>query len=363
MTRTFCGHPLSVVLAALLLTFAASVQAYSVSGEIRGWVNGAMAYDREEFLVDGPVLFDDWDSAVGVNQGAESGYVTNLSTAQVGTFMSASDLDPDSYDSAPGAYALARFDDHISFTVPEGTYPAGVYASLAGFAIGHLEAVGEVGGLYASARAQITLNFGLDSFVLTETAKGIGPTAIDINQTFTLVAQLVAPGQSVPAGGLQTNHYVSAYLQTNGVALHAYGYVNVPDSSWMIGDLYSGAGFTSLSVPVGVTWSSESGVFLSQSDSDSDGIADAIDNCLLVANSNQIDADADGLGNLCDADLNQDCYVNAADLGLLKSVFFSADPVADFDSSGSVNAIDLGLMKLAFFKAPGPAAEPNLCSP
>lgn len=90
-------------------------------------------------------------------------------------------------------------------------------------------------------------------------------------------------------------------------------------------------------------------------DTDADGVLDLDDNCVLVANPAQRDTDGDGLGNFCDADLNNDGIVNAIDLGLFKSVFFTNDPDADFDGNGIVNTIDLGRLKLSFFKPPGPA--------
>ena len=96
-------------------------------------------------------------------------------------------------------------------------------------------------------------------------------------------------------------------------------------------------------------------------DADGDGVADDADNCLTVANPDQRDSNADGFGNLCDADLDNDCTVNFIDLGLMKSVFFSADPDADLDGDGSVNFVDLGKMDAAFFHAPGPSGVPNLC--
>ena len=97
-------------------------------------------------------------------------------------------------------------------------------------------------------------------------------------------------------------------------------------------------------------------------DSDGDGVNDLQDNCTLAPNPAQTDADGDGIGNICDADLNQDCAVNFEDLGILRTRFFSNDPVADFDNSGTVNFIDLGVMRLLFFSTPGPSGQPNLCS-
>ncbi len=93
----------------------------------------------------------------------------------------------------------------------------------------------------------------------------------------------------------------------------------------------------------------------SDADADADGVANRLDNCSELANPAQIDADGDGFGNACDADLNNSCVVNVADLGLMRTVFFTADPVADFNGDGVVNVIDLAILRSAFFAPPGPS--------
>ncbi len=90
-------------------------------------------------------------------------------------------------------------------------------------------------------------------------------------------------------------------------------------------------------------------------DMDNDQVGDTADNCLGIENSTQIDSDGDGYGNRCDADLNNDGAVNFADLGLMRSVFFTADENADLNGDGAVNFADLGLMRAMFFSPPGPS--------
>lgn len=96
-------------------------------------------------------------------------------------------------------------------------------------------------------------------------------------------------------------------------------------------------------------------VFVAAPDTDSDGISDATDNCISVANPAQQDTDADNFGNACDADFNNDCVINVVDLGYLRSVFFDTDELADLNGDGIVNAVDLGILRSAFFMVPGPS--------
>ncbi len=101
------------------------------------------------------------------------------------------------------------------------------------------------------------------------------------------------------------------------------------------------------------------GIYLVRSattvDSDNDGVGDDLDNCTETFNADQRDSNADGFGNLCDADLNDDNVVNTVDLGLLRVAFFTSDADADFNGDGTVNVLDLGILRARFFTAPGPS--------
>ena len=90
-------------------------------------------------------------------------------------------------------------------------------------------------------------------------------------------------------------------------------------------------------------------------DTDGDGWIDNLDNCILIPNFDQLDTDADGFGNICDPDFDNNLIVNAADLAIFKPLFFTADPDADFDGNGIVNAADLAILKTMFFKPPVPS--------
>ncbi len=90
-------------------------------------------------------------------------------------------------------------------------------------------------------------------------------------------------------------------------------------------------------------------------DTDNDEVDDGSDNCIASANTDQLDTDGDGYGNYCDADFNNDGFVNFADLAMLKSAFGTVNPNTDMDGNGFVNFGDLAAFKAAFGKPPGPS--------
>ncbi len=100
-------------------------------------------------------------------------------------------------------------------------------------------------------------------------------------------------------------------------------------------------------------------------DTDADGAHDGQDNCVAIANGpiirdaggrSQLDADGDGYGNYCDADLNNSGLVTAIDYNALRSAINTADPVADLNGSGLVTATDFTILQNSLNLAPGPSA-------
>ena len=94
-------------------------------------------------------------------------------------------------------------------------------------------------------------------------------------------------------------------------------------------------------------------------DTDGDGVLDSSDNCTLKANPNQLDADSDGYGNICDADLNNDGIANSLDIPLFMSLFIARDIEVDFNGDGVVNTLDIPGLVALLFKAPGPSGIVN----
>ncbi len=101
-------------------------------------------------------------------------------------------------------------------------------------------------------------------------------------------------------------------------------------------------------------------------DSDGDGVLDAQDNCILVPNgpaggpANQVDSDADGFGNVCDCDFDQDGFCGIADFNVFLPDFQASTDGGtgtDMDSDGFVAISDFNLFLPGFVSSePGPSA-------
>jgi hypothetical protein len=108
------------------------------------------------------------------------------------------------------------------------------------------------------------------------------------------------------------------------------------------------------------------------SDVDADTVCDTHDNCVLVANPGQRDDDLDGYGNICDADLNQDCIVGGADVGLVGQFWLNVPPwlpnpvgngttgAYDINEDNIIGGADIGQIAGNWLGAVGPSG--HFCS-
>jgi hypothetical protein len=112
-------------------------------------------------------------------------------------------------------------------------------------------------------------------------------------------------------------------------------------------------------------------------DTDADGVNDLVDNCTIVPNPSQTDADGDGCGNECDGDFNNTGLTNIADFAIFKACFGRivgpggpADDTlcaeSDMNNSSVVNIGDFALFKTEFSTGggiPGPSGSPTRAGP
>lgn len=92
-------------------------------------------------------------------------------------------------------------------------------------------------------------------------------------------------------------------------------------------------------------------------DIDGDGICDATDSCIQVADPQEVDTDADGCGNPCDADYNNDGTVNAPDFFTFVQALGTANPDVDHNLDGTVGGPDFFALRALFQKPPGPSGH------
>ena len=92
-------------------------------------------------------------------------------------------------------------------------------------------------------------------------------------------------------------------------------------------------------------------------DSDGDGWDDVFDNCTNDSNASQLDVDADGCGNLCDGDYDQNAIVNGADFLDFRGGFLaSASGVTDHTGDGVTDGSDFLVFRGQFLAGvPGPS--------
>ncbi len=115
-------------------------------------------------------------------------------------------------------------------------------------------------------------------------------------------------------------------------------------------------------------WAPDVTGYESGQDSDGDGTPDWLDNCLTIPNVGQGDRDADGHGDACDGDFNQDLAVDGSDFALFFRPDFFAGTDAngtgtDMNGDGAVDGTDFILFRAIFTGSgvPGPSAEPVAC--
>lgn len=181
---------------------------------------------------------------VGGSHG-EAHYYASLYSASVGVYAQAI-----AGTSATGkGDAQGSFRDVLHFTVPAGYYQQGVTLTLHGSLSGTLT------GTTSAQSGGITLSgvFSVSDDILTDTFDVLYTTAGTYAESFQVQSELVAPDTTLLTPTLVSRN-VYGMLRCNLMA------PNHPDS--VEGNFFNTASFHTVEVPIGVTYTSDSGAFL-----------------------------------------------------------------------------------------------------
>lgn len=96
--------------------------------------------------------------------------------------------------------------------------------------------------------------------------------------------------------------------------------------------------------------------YLDLPDTDTDTVVSMCDNCTLAGNPAQTDTDADGYGNACDGDFNNNGVVDFQDANTFRAMIGSNDPNGDFNGNGVVDFQDANTFRAMIGQPPGPSA-------
>lgn len=235
------------VVSALVVISPAAYGDFRVRGELDVLATGAEAY-HENYNIQYQAALSGSASVTGTaGNWADGAYYTNLATGSLGTRAHAYG-DGDG-DGAASSTAFTYFCDTLTFSIPTGT-TEDLYVTLNG----HLDGtIGTSENGLATATQEWYFRF----------AGGLGGEQFDSGLTTALCTDPITNTDfSLTAPIFKNTHLVTltltAYLKSKA---------SVPSqgsAAWADVDFYSTGRFLSLDTPDGVTWTSESGVFLSE---------------------------------------------------------------------------------------------------
>jgi hypothetical protein len=265
MMKNFREFVAVAMLSLLFLGLPAQAPAYWVRFD---YTASAEQFVGFEYLTDSDYLYDQTyieghHTQLGYSEAgnyASLGYVADISTGTVGAHTIAVGVHTGgySYYLATARVEHVGFHDELTFLVPAGSYPEGLYAQIHGRCAGLYSS--EVGaGAQISCMASFGSNGIYDTGILAVGGEESGTRGID--ETFTLTTTLVYPGQTLPVD-YEVDKSVSAAMHRclNWAVEYNTGAGYVTGSGW--NDFCGGLQLTELIVPAGVSWWSASGVFL-----------------------------------------------------------------------------------------------------
>lgn len=241
-----------VALLALILAPSVVCANYSVGGSLDIYAYDSDGYFKENTNVSATSILDSETVNGDCGDFAIGAYYANLATASLGTnAYSYGDGDQCGGDGGASCKAYASFFETFTFDIAAGTYTEDLYVTL----YGHLD--GTIGS-YGSATAYQKWNFALASSLGGDTFND-GNTQYNqsIDTDFSLTAMILR------SGTYNNDRTVTATLSSYLKSVTSVPTLsNSTEGAWADVDYYSTGQFLSLVTPDGVTWTSASGVFL-----------------------------------------------------------------------------------------------------
>jgi hypothetical protein len=193
-------------------------------------------------------------------------YHADLASGRMGTYVRGYKPPTDYYlPTGAGGQAEVTCMDTLRFTVPAGYYPSGLVAILRGRLTGSLKAVGRTGGDFSHASQFASVVFqgagsppgsdyrwAYNMSVLPEQSPQV------VSETFVLSTWLALPGDNYT---LPRKRQVSFAARLQATA-SAVGWTVPGQEAEGISDFGGSVQLLAVEVPPGVTWTSDSGVFL-----------------------------------------------------------------------------------------------------
>ena len=262
-----------IVLSTIIFLTPCFALGYSVSYEYyvyaddTEWVN--MPIHTGSGGTTSPVILDGETSVSGeVRQDGNTGnyaaikYSADIATGEIKSYEYAQS-DNVYKSSATGRINGVGFSDTLTFTLAAGTYDDDVEISLVGAITGSLDS-----NLDAGARIQYYITFGFETLFHDYTVNPDEDRSINVNDPFSLTKILVTAGTELLTptefSYALTASFANDYAWATGSGAHSNSYNTGTYESVGEVDFYNTLQFTDVIVPDGVTWTSESGVFLSQ---------------------------------------------------------------------------------------------------
>ncbi len=193
---------------------------------------------------------------------AKASYFGNLATGQVGALVQAVNAYDHNDDIWGETHATTwvQMVDTLYFTVPAGTYDNGVTVIARGFVHGSMD-----DSTWGQSRFSFAATLGTDQYVLQDSGDSTVNHSVIVDNVFTLTDTLVQPGTTLNSDlTIRQGFNISLGGPATLVASTYGNKTGQKQDTSAVVDFYNTGGISSLSVTDGVTWSSASGVLLSQ---------------------------------------------------------------------------------------------------